>query len=177
MVFAVHAFPVDSPKHCRLDNFPGTIIYYFEVKQRTFGPLVKLLIFRIRLMYNKTREPFLIGFDNWYAPSQSITCLLGIEYGSSKGCECDWLIYDEYHPFECFEDAIKPEWKWAAREGGNVAGCGLLLNSKNQLAIFGTLNGILLGQFAGSEHYRVIKKKLTAPLAQLLIPGKFMITK
>jgi hypothetical protein len=37
VVTAVHAFPVDSAKHCRLDNFPGTIIYYFEVKQRTFG--------------------------------------------------------------------------------------------------------------------------------------------
>jgi hypothetical protein len=68
-----------------------------------------------------------------------------ITYNPSKGCECGWLIYWKRHPFECIEEAIKPEWKWAAREGGNVAGCGLLFDSKNQLAIFGTLNGILLG--------------------------------
>jgi hypothetical protein len=78
-------------------------------------------------------------------------CLLGTEYGSSKGCGWRWIIGGTDHPFECLEDAIKPEWKWAAREGGNVAGCGLLLNSKNQLAIFGTLNGILLGQFPFSH--------------------------
>jgi hypothetical protein len=38
VILAVHGFPAESPKDCRLDNFPGTIIYYFEVKQRTFGP-------------------------------------------------------------------------------------------------------------------------------------------
>jgi hypothetical protein len=38
MVFAMHGFPAASPKHCRVGNFPGTIIYYFEVKQQTFGP-------------------------------------------------------------------------------------------------------------------------------------------
>jgi hypothetical protein len=37
-VFAMHAFPANSSKDCRLDNFPGTIIYYFEVKQTTFLP-------------------------------------------------------------------------------------------------------------------------------------------
>jgi hypothetical protein len=36
--FAVHAFPAATPNDCRLDNFPGTIIYYFEVKQTTFRP-------------------------------------------------------------------------------------------------------------------------------------------
>jgi hypothetical protein len=39
-IFAMHGFPAFSPNHCRLelDNFPGTIIYYFEVKQTTFLP-------------------------------------------------------------------------------------------------------------------------------------------
>jgi hypothetical protein len=86
-------------------------------------------------------------------------CVLDITYRFSniKGCDCHWLIYGKNHPFECFEDAIKPECKWDAREGGNVAGCGLLLNSKNQLAIFGTLNGILLGQFLPDAESLVFK--------------------
>jgi hypothetical protein len=97
---------------------------------------------------------------------------------SSNGCECDWLIYDEYHPFQCFEEAIKSEWKWAAREGGTVAGCGLLLNSKNQLAIFGSLNGILLGQFppeiggnAGSQNPKIAKhfRHCLSPVCKIFI--------
>jgi hypothetical protein len=36
---------------------------------------------------------------------------------------------------------------WNKQE--DVIGCGLLMNPKNQLAIFFTVNGMLLGQFAG----------------------------
>jgi hypothetical protein len=85
---------------------------------------------------------------------------MDIVYGSRKGCSCRWQIYGECHPFECFEWAIKPEWKWGPPIGGNVAGCGLLLNSKNQLAIFGTLNGILLGQFPPTMGENAGSKKI-----------------
>jgi hypothetical protein len=47
------------------------------------------------------------------------------------------------HPFEWPTGAIKPKWNGI----GDVRGCGLLLNSANELSIFFTGNGILLGQF------------------------------
>jgi hypothetical protein len=34
-VFAVHPFPISGP-HYRADDFPGTILYYYEVKGRLF---------------------------------------------------------------------------------------------------------------------------------------------
>jgi hypothetical protein len=30
-IFAVEPFPISGP-HCRVDEFPGTICYYYEVK-------------------------------------------------------------------------------------------------------------------------------------------------
>jgi hypothetical protein len=47
------------------------------------------------------------------------------------------------HIFEWPNRAIKP--KWNGR--GDVVGCGLVLSPNNQLAIFFTGNGILMGQF------------------------------
>jgi hypothetical protein len=46
------------------------------------------------------------------------------------------------HIFEWPNGAIKPTWNGE----GDVVGCGLVLNPKNQLAIFFTGNGILMGQ-------------------------------
>jgi hypothetical protein len=43
--------------------------------------------------------------------------------------------------------AIKPKWSWL----GDVIGCGLVLNCQNDVAIFFTLNGILLGEFTHGE--------------------------
>jgi hypothetical protein len=45
------------------------------------------------------------------------------------------------HRFNFLEGVIGPELK----ETGNVAGCGLLINSDDKLTIFFTLNGILIG--------------------------------
>jgi hypothetical protein len=54
---------------------------------------------------------------------------------------------EEYPNNKCMEGAIEPA-DWNDQEPpGNVAGCGLLLDSQNQWAIFTTLNGTLLGQF------------------------------
>jgi hypothetical protein len=51
--------------------------------------------------------------------------------------------------FEWAKEAIKPEWNGR----GDVMGCGILLNSKNELAIFFTANGILLGKHLDSKFY------------------------
>jgi hypothetical protein len=53
-----------------------------------------------------------------------------------------WLA-GELHRFELPEGAIQPEMK----ENGNIFGCGLVLDPDNNLAIFFTLNGQLLGEF------------------------------
>jgi hypothetical protein len=50
--------------------------------------------------------------------------------------------YGERHQFEWSNDAIRPK----RNETGDVYGCGLLLNSRNELAIFFTFNGVLMGQ-------------------------------
>jgi hypothetical protein len=55
-----------------------------------------------------------------------------------------YYLLEEQHPFEWANDAIKP--KRNGKGKGDVYGCGLLLNSMNKLAIFFTLNGILMGQ-------------------------------
>jgi hypothetical protein len=34
-IFAVHGFPITE--HCRKNNFPGTIVYYFEAKGEDKG--------------------------------------------------------------------------------------------------------------------------------------------
>jgi hypothetical protein len=52
------------------------------------------------------------------------------------------LLAGERHSFEFPEGAIRPEMK----EHGNVFGCGLVLDPKDKLAIFFTLNGILYGE-------------------------------
>jgi hypothetical protein len=49
----------------------------------------------------------------------------------------DYWLSGKQHKFEHPVDPIK---------SGAVVGCGLLLNSKNQLAVFFTRNGLLLGK-------------------------------
>jgi hypothetical protein len=55
--------------------------------------------------------------------------------------EC-WLA-GERHPFELPEGALRPRWK---PNGMNIYGCGLVLDPNDKLAIFFTLNGILMGE-------------------------------
>jgi hypothetical protein len=46
------------------------------------------------------------------------------------------------HLFEWSNGAIKPKWNGP----GDVIGCGLALNPANELSLFFTGNGILMGQ-------------------------------
>jgi hypothetical protein len=64
-------------------------------------------------------------------------------YGIRIGLHCyDCWLAGEYHPFELPEGAIRPEMK----QNGDVWGCGLVLDPDNNLAIFFTLNGKLMGE-------------------------------
>jgi hypothetical protein len=51
-------------------------------------------------------------------------------------------MFGEEHPFKWPNDAIRPK----RNEIGDVYGCGLLLNPRNEWAIFFTFNGVLMGQ-------------------------------
>jgi hypothetical protein len=65
----------------------------------------------------------------------------------SSECKCCFLAGKE-HPFKwptgVDGEAILPKWNDTAE---NVIGCGLLLNANNNLAIYFTLNGQLIGHF------------------------------
>jgi hypothetical protein len=52
-------------------------------------------------------------------------------------------ITGKEHAFEWPNGTIKPTWNGR----GDVVGCGLLLSPENELSIFFTGNGILMGQF------------------------------
>jgi hypothetical protein len=69
------------------------------------------------------------------------------------GC---WLA-GEVHRFELPEGAVKPEME----ENGNVVGCGLVLDPDNEMAIFFSLNGKLLGELM-LKIFRINTKKITA---------------
>jgi hypothetical protein len=72
----------------------------------------------------------------WIPPTQSY-----YYFGSGS----DYCTLDKNkHIFEWPNGTIKPIWNGRR---GDIIGCGLVLSPNNQLAIFFTLNGILLGQF------------------------------
>jgi hypothetical protein len=79
-----------------------------------------------------------IGDDDKYLPGHShqFYALL---------CRRDYcyLGNNKEHYFEWPNGAIEPEWN---NGKGDVVGCGILMNSKNEWAIFFTGNGILMGQ-------------------------------
>jgi hypothetical protein len=62
-------------------------------------------------------------------------------YAIPYGCD-HCFISGKKHPFEWPNRAIKPKWDGQ----GDVVGCGILISSKNQMSIFFTGNGILMGQ-------------------------------
>jgi hypothetical protein len=63
-------------------------------------------------------------------------------YAIQSGYDCCRLSGKE-HGFEWPNGAIKPE----SKGQGDVLGCGLLLNSENEVSIWFTGNGLLMGQF------------------------------
>jgi hypothetical protein len=46
--------------------------------------------------------------------------------------------------FDCENESFEPEYN----DIGDVYGCGILVNTENELAIFFTGNGTLMGQFS-----------------------------
>jgi hypothetical protein len=72
---------------------------------------------------------FVGGFPNSFA----------IRYGDYDD---QYWLSGKLHDFEWPNGAIKPKWNGP----GDVAGCGLLLNPANEVSLFFTVNGILMGQ-------------------------------
>jgi hypothetical protein len=62
-------------------------------------------------------------------------------YGIPDNCDFCFLE-GEKHSFQWPQGAIKPKWK----DQGNVVGCGIMISPKDNMSIFFTLNGQLMGK-------------------------------
>jgi hypothetical protein len=96
------------------------------------NPMRKIFFFKFRKFY--------IGLSNENAPDgvaqDSYRFSIGFNHCHLSS---SWVE----HAFERPNGAIKPE----ANGIGDVVGCGLMLSSQNEVSIFFTGNGILMGQF------------------------------
>jgi hypothetical protein len=69
---------------------------------------------------------------------------------------CEYMLDGVMHYFELPEGAILQNphgWEWEHRHsiGINVFGCGLVLDPEDKLAIFFTMNGMLMGELLRLE--------------------------
>jgi hypothetical protein len=86
----------------------------------------------------------LVGLSSGHVTNSSILGVLKNSYAIRSGFDYCRLSGKEHH-FEWPTGAIKPE----SKGQGDVLGCGLLLNAKNEVSIFFTGNGLLMGQLLG----------------------------
>jgi hypothetical protein len=84
----------------------------------------------------------LVGLSSGNIPDDSCVGVSPNSYSIQNGSTSCWLA-GEKHPIKWQNGAIKPKWNGK----GDIAGCGLVLNPENELSIFFTENGILMGQF------------------------------
>jgi hypothetical protein len=82
-----------------------------------------------------------VGFSNGSLPEDSLVGESTNSYAIQHSHD-NCLLLGTSHWFEWPNGAIRPKWDGC----GDVMGCGILLNSKNELAIFFTANGILMGK-------------------------------
>jgi hypothetical protein len=94
--------------------------------------------------YNKGPKfrSFNIGLSSGNIPNYSWVGDLPNSYAIEDSYDYCWLS-GKLHQFEWQNGAIQPEWN--SHGQGNVLGCGLLLNPANELSIFFTGNGLLMG--------------------------------
>jgi hypothetical protein len=103
-----------------------------------------LLSFSLKKNFFCSLEYFSIGFTDGNKPDAPAD-LLGIggslnsnSYGLDPSNSFDCYLDGRHHPLEYQTGPVGV---------GSVFGCGLLINSKNELAVFFTHNGILMGKF------------------------------
>jgi hypothetical protein len=107
----------------RSDNFPGTIVYYYEITQTTQTPGGTEAGPFFRLNPCLMKMPHVCHFLNSHSYPPG-----------------DCLIAGDIHQWP--EETIIAEWSGQ----GDVVGCGILVDPEGKLAIFFTLNGKLIGQ-------------------------------
>jgi hypothetical protein len=86
---------------------------------------------------------FKIGLSDRRIPADSSVGRTQNSYSFWHGFNQQYLSGGQQLSFEWPEGAIQPEWN----SDGAMIGCGLLLNPKNEWAIFFTAQGILMGNF------------------------------
>jgi hypothetical protein len=107
--------------------------------------IIRVLIVRERFQFKSQKmliiRRVLVGLSSGNIPVGSCVCCPPNSYAFEDGCDYCWISGKQYQ-FEWPNGAIKPKWNGK----GDVVGCGLLLNPENEVSIFFTGNGILIGQ-------------------------------
>jgi hypothetical protein len=88
-----------------------------------------------------------IGLSSGNIPNGTLIGVCPNSYAISFCFNTACYLTGELHRFQLPEGAIRPEIK----ENRNVYGCGLVLDPENNLTIFFTVNGKLLGEFCLKE--------------------------
>jgi hypothetical protein len=140
----VQAFLIFGPQ-CRVDEFPGTILYYYEVKGDLYmWENINWIYVWTKIIFNQFFRSS-VGLsgaiadnDNLWIGDFSNSYAIPILGPHCYACR----LAGAQHLFELPEGAIRPKRKGLR----NVYGCGLVLDPDNNLAIFFTLNGQLLGE-------------------------------
>jgi hypothetical protein len=139
IVFAKKGFPISGELSRKEDDFPGTILYYFEVTQLSEKTQTNGLV-----------KNFLIKNFSFGPISKNNSLFSEYYVGLSEGNTFDELSLVS-NSYCVSDDGIVYENNWPTGVNGvlkrncpgNVAGCALLLNSENKLFIFITFNGLL----------------------------------
>jgi hypothetical protein len=119
--------------------FTPTILIWKKFICRTFKSWFKFCNYSIISILHR----FYIGLSDRSIPDGKILGECSNSYGRWCLNSKFWLPLKK-HDIEWSEGVTKPEWD--EPEIGDIYGCGLLLSPDNKLAIFFTLNGILLGE-------------------------------
>jgi hypothetical protein len=152
-IYAEKGFPI-TVAGCRTDGFPGTICYYYEVKSQSYSKWCVILPI-IGLFGHLREKNYILGYKKSKVGRFTRCGVIGLLYNrmnfgvllpkSANTYAIATILKDSSGVYVFTEGPVetRPE---SPNVQGNVYGCGLLIDPDNELTIFFTLNGILLGE-------------------------------